>query len=290
MKVQFDLSKVDFRVTPVENIFLDTYLAQAPAEALRVYLYGWRASYENPEGVLAEKISKDLKLSPDQLVEALSYWMDQGLVTESRGEDQPVFLFRSVLLHWQGFYDERAEAPIQSELPAGEFPEEEDSQRMFSMFQKLEDYLSEGKAYRVALKENEIRLIQEILGRYPMSPEYFLYAYQKASEMSQKGSRSVHYLTAIIENWARFDGLITKEDLDHFLTSRQEQAQKGQKLRRQRQGIANAPPAQKRSRDEERAWVESMLDRSRKRSLRGGGGRNQGEKKDREGEDADGSQ
>ena len=288
MKLQVDLSRVDFRVTPVENIFLDTYLAQAPAEALRVYLYGWRAAYENPEGVLADKIMKDLNLTPDQLIEALSYWMDQGLVTESRGEDQPVFLFRSVLLHWQGFYDEdKKEEP----LPEPEILGEEESQKRRALFQDLEDYLSQGRAYRVSLKENEIRLIQEILDRYPISPEYFLYAYQKAAEMSQTGSRSVHYLTAIVENWARFDGLVQKEDLDQFLSARKERAQRSESFRSQRKGSQKAPAGPKKSREEERAWIQSMLDRSKKRSLRGRGGLDPEELKEKDPkEDSDGSQ
>lgn len=296
MHASFDLSHVDFRTTPFENIFLDTYVAHAPETALRVYLMGWKAcSDAHATGVNGADLAEALQLSPDALDEALSYWEGEGLVV--RDADGTVF-FRSMLLLWAGVGDaakssrSNAEAPHSAEgeaMPSrGVAPATNDvvyaapgAERRASadegtpdegmtrtqMFDALEDFLSRGFQYRVLLKDNELRLILDVMNTYAFTPEYFLYAYQKAAVNSESTARSVKYLTTIVENWARFDGITTKDALDRYLDQK---AKKKSIKRGKRRREKNVDEDTRLSKDEQREWVKKKLEASRLRDLRGG--------------------
>lgn len=268
MKIQFDNSKVDFRVTPLENIFLETYLTSAPANALRVYIYGWMHSYHGEnQGLEADVLSDALGMTSDELVEALSYWMDRGLIKEDSEDGRVKFKFLSMLLLYSGYYDRDEEDRL--ETPATKEDKQEANEKE-SMFEGLENFLSEGRPYRVELKANEIRQALDILDKYPINPDFFLYAYKKAAVTREASSRSFNYLTAIVENWIRFENIDNKEDLDKFLQKEEEanskEAGKGRTTKAKRQKNSTA---RKSSREEDRAWVREALERSRKKSLRG---------------------
>ena len=270
MKIQFDNSKVDFRVTPMENIFLETYLTSAPANALRVYIYGWMHSYSgDDEGLEADELSKALGMTSDELVEALSFWMDRGLIKEDSEDGQVKFKFLSMLLLYSGYYD-RGEKGKQKE--ADDRDDGPRTNEKEAMFGGLEDFLSEGRPYRVELKANEIRQVLDILDKYSINPDFFLYAYKKAATTKEASSRSFNYLTAIVENWIRFENINNREDLDKFLKKEEEaKAREGQKTgpAKAKAKVQKTSTTRKSTREEDRAWVKEALERSRKKSLRG---------------------
>ncbi len=271
MKIQFDNSKVDFRVTPLENIFLETYLTSAPANALRVYIYGWMHSYKGDnEGLEADELSWALGMTSDDLVEALSFWMDRGLIKEDSEDGQVKFKFLSMLLLYSGYYDRDEESKEGKEKTAEAQKAEPGTNEKETMFKGLEDFLSEGRPYRVELKANEIRQALDILDKYPINPDFFLYAYKKAASTKEASSRSFNYLTAIVENWIRFENLDNREDLDNFLKKEEEaKVKEGKKSRSAKtKGQINST-TRKSSREEDRAWVREALERSRRKSLRG---------------------
>lgn len=299
MKASFELSRVDFRTTPVENIFLDTYLSHAPQEALRVYLAGWKACYSHPdEHVENSDLADFLGLSTQEVDDAVQYWVNEGLVVVD--DDHPgQLIFRSMLLLWAGI-DEPHSSVNQaassretattktSRLTSGDLPREEKHAvgerdattagpprkrkegglSQAEMFDALEDFLSEGLRYRVTLKENELRLILQVMEHYAFAPAYFLYAYQSACRRNEVGSRSVNYVVAVIENWARFEQITTREALDaYFAKADQEKAVRPGK--RKRKQAAFAEKDTRMSRAERKEWVNRKLEESRKRSLRG---------------------
>lgn len=267
MDAALDLSKVDFRTTPFENIFLDTYLGHAPEHALRVYLYGFKACYgAQQESVSIDEIKEALGLSAAQLSDAVEYWVGEGLVV--RAETTPTrLLFRSMLLLWAGIGD--LDGPALLDNTATKKENESDSMSRSAMFDALEDLLSVGFSYRVMLKENEIRLILDKMDQYGFSPDYFLYAYDKAKDQKEAGARSVNYIVAIIENWARFDGITTREALDAFLAHPPAKEERRSR-RRKKRSAAFVETDERMSREDEQEWVRKKLEESRKKSLRGG--------------------
>ena len=136
------------------------------------------------------------------------------------------------------------------------------------MFNALEAFLSEGLPYHVTLKENELRLILQTMEQYHFAPDYFLYAYKQACQRKEVGSRSVNYVVAVIENWARFEHIATKEALDaHFVKEEQEKPVRN--VRRKRKQPAYVKKDARMSREEKKDWVLRKLEESRRKSLRG---------------------
>lgn len=275
MHASFDLSHVDFRTTPVENIFLDTYVAHAPEAALRVYLMGWKACYEaQTADIDAARLAEGLGLRPEELEAALAYWEGEGLL--SRETDGRV-VFRSMLLLWAGVGDlpkatlkpasEAVEAPGAARQNGVPPATRETGMTRTAMFDALEDFLSQGFRYRVVLKDNEIRLILDVMDTYAFTPEYFLYAYKKAHASGEATARSVKYITTIVENWARFDGITTVEGLDQYLAEKEKVKPVRRSKRRQEKNVDRDT---RMTREEEREWVKKKLEASRKRDLRGG--------------------
>lgn len=281
MKLQFDLSKVDFRVTPIENIFLETYLTSAPENALKVYLYGWMRAYKNEgESIEAEELSKALGLNSEQLVDALSFWMDRGMIKEDSEDGHIKFKFISMLLLYSGFYDDKiantdcfVSENDHKEIESNEvgFEKSNISLETQEMFDGLENFLSEGRSYRVELKANEIRQALDLLEKYPIDPKFFLYAYKKAAINKEASSRSFNYLTAIVENWIRFENISSEEALDSFLEKEQEKKNENKKACNNQARKKGISTSRKESKEEDRAWVKAALERSRKKSLRGDG-------------------
>lgn len=302
MKASFELSRVDFRTTPVENIFLDTYLSHAPAEALRVYLAGWKACYSRPDEHVEETDLADLLgISAEAVKDAVAYWVNEGLVVVD--PDQPDRLtFRSMLLLWAGIGEPMPTAPSNNSLPedirsndgrqnGGQTTvrdedcisaEQQSTERQKAaasgsglsqaeMFDALEEFLSEGLRYHVALKENELRLILQVMEHYAFTPDYFLYAYQSACQRNEVGSRSVNYVVAVIENWARFEQITDREALDAYF-AKADREKTSRPTRRQRKQAAFAKKDTRMTREERKEWVNRKLEESRKRSLRGDGG------------------
>lgn len=70
-----------FCATPVENLFIEEYLPQAPAEYVKVYLYGlMNCYYPDIAASGIQQIAQVLSLSDDQVRDAFNYWQERGLV------------------------------------------------------------------------------------------------------------------------------------------------------------------------------------------------------------------
>lgn len=289
MELEFNQQETDFRSTPLENMFLDTFLAQASGNQLKVYLYGWRCCYSGEDRVSLEDLSSACGLSKEEVLEALDFWKDTGLVIEVPGQAGPCLHFQSMVLLWTGYYDRKhpgeqeppspssgtgtktepdfaGEGPLSPPVPEVSEQEARDRKRMFDA---LEDFLSSGLSYRVRLKENEIRAILDLLDQYPISANFFVYAYEKAIEQSESSSRSFSYILTIIENWIRFEKLTDMESLDQYLERQQEKKEKRKTGRRSRAkqkiAFAHGRPGEEEMSQQE--WLRKRLEAARKRGL-----------------------
>ncbi len=325
MKPEFDLSSVDFRITPLENIFLDTYLSQASGDAIKIYLYGWKSCYfDNEKGKTFDKwmeeLTSNLFMNRETVKEGLEYWIDTGLI-ENRNEGEECKLyFKSMLLLWSGFYgrvskdlkganisdrlentagsynrnsienwgsvsepdrvsdldivsepDRVSDLDIVSELDKVKSENDFKIIKRRKMFEDLEAYLSVGSAYSISLKENEILKLHEFMDKYDVEPEFFIYAYKKASEMSEASSRSLMYLTTIIENWIRFEKITSIEALDEYLEKQEKSRDEIRKnrSRKRKKRIEYVDDDKRMTRADRLKWVEDKLEESRRKSLRG---------------------
>ena len=78
---KFSSEYVISKETPVDNLFINEFLPYAPAECVKVYLYGLykctnSSSYDNT----IENFAKVLNLTEEEVEDAFLYWQDEGLV------------------------------------------------------------------------------------------------------------------------------------------------------------------------------------------------------------------
>ncbi len=67
--------------TTVDNLFITSFMPSAPAECVKVYLYGlFACSVASPIHNSIEEFSKTLNMSHEDIESAFVYWQDKGLV------------------------------------------------------------------------------------------------------------------------------------------------------------------------------------------------------------------
>ncbi|MHB1314956.1 MAG: DnaD domain protein [Christensenellales bacterium] len=89
MKCNF--SYVGMGFTPVDNNFIKHYMPEAPDGFVKIYLYALFLSFHQQDESL-EQIAAALSVSPEELMGALGYWENLGLLTVIRGEELQVQL------------------------------------------------------------------------------------------------------------------------------------------------------------------------------------------------------
>ena len=81
-----------FDATPIENMFLMEYMYDAPAAALKVYLYGRMLALHPELGVTMAEMARSLRMKEEEVYAAFDYWEKRDLVV--RTSDAPAFAFK----------------------------------------------------------------------------------------------------------------------------------------------------------------------------------------------------
>ena len=68
------------KYTPVSNIFIEKYMPKARGEFIKVYLLMLKYSVSNEYGVSSSIIASNLELLESDILNALNYWSDEGLI------------------------------------------------------------------------------------------------------------------------------------------------------------------------------------------------------------------
>ena len=81
-----------FDATPIENMFLIEYMYDAPAAALKVYLYARMLALHPELGGGLQDMAKALRMDEEEVYAAFAYWESRDLVC--RVSDQPAYAFK----------------------------------------------------------------------------------------------------------------------------------------------------------------------------------------------------
>lgn len=77
-----------FGITPVENLMIEEYLCRAPGDFVKVYLYLLKACcHPGPEPFGIPTAAAALRLSPEEVENALGYWQRQGVLERDEQGD-----------------------------------------------------------------------------------------------------------------------------------------------------------------------------------------------------------
>lgn len=67
-------------ITPVENLFIEEFMLQAPGEYVKVYLYGLKMCYYGGGHSDLAAMARALRMEPGAVKDAFYYWQQQGVV------------------------------------------------------------------------------------------------------------------------------------------------------------------------------------------------------------------
>lgn len=78
--VSFSEGNALYDITPVENIFILEFMANAPGEYIKVYLLGLTMCYHSDEEYSISKMASALSITEDDVKAAYTYWAQLGLI------------------------------------------------------------------------------------------------------------------------------------------------------------------------------------------------------------------
>lgn len=187
--------KVDLGTTPLENMFLNTYLGMVDGENLKFYLLVYKDIY-NEGSVDIDKIKKILKYSDEDIKNAIDYWINMGAFRKKldiNGKEYiEIVSFRQMIYgDNKKTYDEVNEASFDK------------SSRKQIMFNNVENIIGR------SLTPADITRIQETIEDYNSEPELITEAFRQAKELNNV---DVKYVMGFIKTW-RDQNILSLNDL-----------------------------------------------------------------------------
>lgn len=193
--------------TSVENVFISEYMAGAPAEYVKVYLFA--LMYAHAEHYMDnETIAKQLGMAEEDVLKAWSYWESMGVIKKHFEDPKDRF----------NYAVEFVSLREQLYCPQKDKPQKED--KSIKISDKLVDVdvknllQSIEKIKGRPLAGTEAPAIIAWMDELHASPELILYTYNYCKKVMKKDS--IKYAGAVLEAWIKKD-LHTKEQVEAYL-------------------------------------------------------------------------
>ncbi len=194
---------IDLGDTPVENLFIDTYMPTADGNYVKVYLMGYRFACDpcSSSGFTNERIAKDLNILLSDVLKAWDYWEKKGIIkkhyqNEGSKDDFTVEFLNLKQLIINNCYlpttEENTEYKNKSYSPS-DLTEAMRDERIRDMFHNVQQLMCR------PLNPSESLQCLEWLYDFKMSPQVIEEAFRYS--IDKKGIKNIKYINAIISNW-----------------------------------------------------------------------------------------
>lgn len=176
--------------TDVENIFINEYMASAPGDFVKVYLFALMYAGLD-EQMDNEMIARQLGLQEEDVLKAWTYWEEMGVIRKNRVNTENKF-------HYQVEFVNLKELLYGKEIKKKKAPVDEHAQAIMSdktiqsMYQSIERI-----AGRV-ISGSEMMEILSWINDFNAPPEIIVYAY---SYCKSKEKQNVRYIAAVVKRW-----------------------------------------------------------------------------------------
>ena len=224
MRLEIEQNIIDLGTTPIENMFINTYLSFANDVQIKVYLYALSVAYCEKQEISNANIAVEMKLTEGQVVDAWQYWIDQGLVEQSGDK----YIFKSVrtqyLQSMYGTNDHKGNSFSKSSFEKEQMQKEEiynnspESIESRELIENIEEFISQGQDIPRKLNPREIKKVLETMNDFGVSCDFISYAYMMASNI--RGVKAVDQIMATIRNWM-IDGATNIEKLEKYLEQKE---------------------------------------------------------------------
>ncbi len=186
--------------TAVDNQFISEFMAQAPADHIKVYLYGlMSAEYELPFDW--DTLSKALSMSAEAIRAAFDYWEENGLIVK-------VYKDPEDRLSYDVEYVSLKDAVFGGVQAAPSAPAALSDKELAKLYRDVE--ITAGRP----LGGKELEDIASWVGEYGMDPALILFGYKYCTE--NRRSNAGRYVGAVLKDW-RAKGYTTVAQAEEHL-------------------------------------------------------------------------
>lgn len=186
-----------FCATPVENLFIEEYLPQAPAEYVKVYLYGlMNCYYPDIAASGISQLAQVLSLTEEQVREAFNYWQEKGLVQFQFENGVSSILYKVFPRDTRGFVEAQ-----------------DDPNRFLELNRNIEKLFEPRQ-----LTPRELDSVHRWIDSYKFPEESAILLCQYCIRMHGRDV-AIAYMNTVAENWAS-EGLIAPEKIREHLELR----------------------------------------------------------------------
>lgn len=229
--------------TNVENIFINEYMASAPGDFVKIYLFA-RMYAELESDITNEEIARHLSMDHEDILKAWTYWEKLGAIRKIRKNPEDKFDYdvEFVVLKEQLYGEKTRKKPFAAEASAQSIMADKEIQGMFAEIEKITGRVING---------TEMMEILSLINDFNAAPEVIVYGY---SYCMQKKKKNIKYITAVINQWTS-EGLRDVISVEKYLS---ENDKKHHLYRRVFQALGfarNATEEEKRIMD---TWFETM--------------------------------
>lgn len=203
--------KIDLGETPVENMFLNSYMLMAPGDAVKAYLFAYKIAYEKSGNTPGEEeLASVLQIEPQRLSEIWDYWEELGLIVRQKDTVR----FRSLRQMYLGL-----EAPDYYAEPEALVRDAQDTDTAM-MIEQIESILT------VRLRPNQAAQLLTALKEYPVDKEVGVMSFSYAFDTLK--TRDFDYALGVWRKWY-IAGVRTMDDLEKHLTKESERSRPKEK-------------------------------------------------------------
>lgn len=277
MKCRMDSLSVPFKSTPVDNLFLETYLSVASGTAIKVYLYCLKlATYPSNESVDLERIARDLNITVQETERALNYWETQNILYRVEEDGETEYRFKDLRLMYLGVDQREHIKPEHKDIEDENFAKSYREPKILedlafkNMIDRLEEFIRVNRQVPVdeIFNEREVREILDFMEKYHLDSEFYYYAYCKiAEEEGPDFSPSPQHINGYLGRLIRYDGTVDRTSLDaYYQRKKEEKAEKKEKKKSRSSGRKKKEDAV--SKEERQARLKEYLEKQRDLSQR----------------------
>lgn len=195
------------RDTLVENIFINEYMAGAPGDYVKVYLFA--LMYAGHDLFMNnEAIAKQLNMAIEDVMKAWTYWEDMGVIKKHYEKPTDRFHYQIEFLNLK---DRVYGKNLQEKKPEQKLPDHVKdilgNEEIRSMYQEIERITGR-------MLGKETTEILSWITDYNATPEIIVYAYSYS--IKNRNHSSPKYVAAIVKKWAE-QGFKTIDQVETFL-------------------------------------------------------------------------
>lgn len=206
----------DLGHTPVENVFINHYMPEAPGDYVKIYILGLKCSFSQSNSYLSDDtIAKTVGLSVEEVKKAWKYWESQGIIRISQTADEDGSFIeyldiKEIMLNIKG------EEKKPGKYSADRIVQARQNNKIRDMF----DYIR--KISGRELSQNEIFTFLDWIDDFGFPPEVVVMI---TEDCYSRNKKDLPYLKQVARNW--FDaGVDSREKATEYTNRHKEKWQK----------------------------------------------------------------